>query len=129
MTVISELVQRVRHFPFPLQTPSGKRFNIVRIDEDRVFVQAGRSGSTVKISADALEKSAAFLSGKGWVKIGAANSPSDGLTFYNFAKNFPYGTCMASYAAPLLELVGIVEISHKYPAEIRLKQSSPEKSQ
>lgn len=121
MTVINELTHRVHHLPFPLETPSGKRFNIVSINNDKVLIQAGRSGSTVKISAVALEEASAFLNGKGWVKIGTANLPSDGLTFYDFAKNFPYGTCMASYAAPLLEFAQIAEINHKYPAKIRLK--------
>jgi hypothetical protein len=124
MTVISEIAHRVRHFPFPLETPSGKRFNIVSINKDKILVRAGRSGSTVKISAAALEEASVFLKGKDWVKIGAANLPSDGLTFYDFAKKFPYGTCMASYAAPLLEFAEIAEISHKYPAKIRLKPDS-----
>jgi hypothetical protein len=125
MTVISEIAHRVRHLPFPLETPSGKRFSIVSIDKDRILVKAGRSGSMVKISAAALEEASKFLKGKDWVKIGAANLPSDGLTFYDFAKKFPYGTCMASYAAPLLEFAEIAEISHTYPAKIRLKPNSP----
>lgn len=126
MTVISKIAHRVRHLPFALETPSGKSFKIISIDNDKVTVKAGRSGSTVKISASALEEAAKFLNGKDWVKIGTAHSPSDGLTFYDFAKKFPYGTCMASYAAPLLELAEIAEISHKYPAKIRLKPESPE---
>jgi hypothetical protein len=123
MSVMIKITQKIPSLPSQLETPSGRRFKIIHIDGEKVIVVTGKKPTRIKIPASALEDVPNFLEGKGWVRIGAIHGISDEASLDGFLKEFTYGTSIASYVAPILELAGIIEIDRRRPARIRLKTS------
>ena len=123
MSVMIEISRKILRFPFTLETPSGKQFEVIHIDGERVLIETGKKPSELKIPVSALEEAPDFLRGKDWVRIGAVHEISDELSLDTFLKRFSHGTSLASYVAPLLELAEIAEIDRNRPAKIRLEAS------
>jgi hypothetical protein len=116
MSVMTRIAEKIPSFPYSLETPSGKQFKITDVDNERVLIETGRTPSTVKILASALEEAPNFLRGKGWISIGHVQGNSD-LSLDALARS------RAPYVAPLLELAEIAEIDRSRPAKVRLKAS------
>ncbi|RLI40472.1 hypothetical protein DRO69_12830 [Candidatus Bathyarchaeota archaeon] len=123
MSVIIGIIQKIQSFPQYVETPSGKQFKIIHIDNEKVLIETGRKPSVIKIPASALEEAPNFLRRREWVRIGAVHEISEKLSLDTFIKRFSCGTSLASYVAPLLELAEIAEIDRSRPAKIRLKGS------
>lgn len=124
MSVMIKITQKIKHFPFKLETPSGKKFLVIHIDGEKVQIETGKKASLMKIPASALEETPDFLRGKGWLRIGATHENSEESTLDSFLKKFSGGTSWASYVASLLELSEIADINRKRPAKIRIKNSN-----
>ena len=118
-----KITQKIPHFPFTLETSSGKQFQVIHIDGEKVLIKTGKTPSKLKIPASALEEVPDFLRGKGWIRIGAVHEITDEPSLDTFLKRFSHGTSLASYVAPLLELAEIVETDRDRPAKMRLKAS------
>jgi len=120
MSIIIEVTKKL-HLYEEFYTPSGRsKFKIYHINADRVLIQTQR-GSIITIPASCFDGTLNFLKGKGWVKIGAKHDIADEGTLDEFLKRFTHGTSVASYVAPILERIGIVEIDRRRPAKIKLR--------
>ena len=118
--VIIQITQRIPIGVF-VKSPSGRAtFEIYHIDADRVMIKTGKKETIISIPASCFEDAPKFLRSRGWVRIGAIHGPSDENTFDFFVKQYMYGTSVASYVAPILEMSGIVEIDRTRPAKIKL---------
>ena len=105
-----------------IKTPSGRsQFEVYHIDPDRVMIRVGKRGYILTIPASCFEGVPDFLRGKGWIRIGAIHNAALEGTFDEYVQRSTHGTSAASYVAPILERIGIIEIDRKRPARIRLK--------
>ena len=103
-----------------ISTPSGRaEFEIYHIDALRVIILVGKKRSPIKIPAQCFEDIPQFLTGKGWVRIGAIHETIQEHTLDTFVKQYTRRST-ASYIAPILEKAKIIEIDRNIPAKVRL---------
>lgn len=120
MSIVIKITQKIPLHSI-IKTPSGKaQFDFYHIDGEKVVIKT-EGGSYIKIPATCFDDAPSFLRGRGWIRIGALHDTSYEETFDSFVKRFTSGTSVASYVAPILEKVGIVEIDRSRPAKLRLK--------
>ena len=121
MSIIIKITQKIP-VNSVIETPSGRsQFKIYHIDADRVMIQIGKKGNVLTIPASCFEEALGFLRGKGWIRIGAVHDVAHKGAFDEYVQRFTHGTSAASYVAPILEKIGVVDIDRKRPAKIRLK--------
>ena len=103
-----------------ISTPSGRaEFEINHIESLKVVILVGKKRSAIKIPTQCFEDIPKYLSGKGWVRIGAIHETIQEHTLDTFVKQYTRRST-ASYIAPILEKAKIIEIDRKIPAKVRL---------
>jgi hypothetical protein len=128
MSVFERILKEVRP-GLELGTPyADERFTVKAVKLDRVvfFIK----NIEIPVSKDSLNGIPKFLRNKGWVRIGAAHIHSDKLPTGTLEKYLRDTTpskskhSQASYVAPLLKYLKIVEIDYCKPTKIRLIEES-----
>jgi len=107
-----------------IKTPSGSsEFKINHKDSFGVVILVGKKGNRMTLPSSVFDDAPNFLRGKDWIEIGARHDVADVETFEEYVQSHTHGQSGASYVAPILEEIGIVEIDRKRPARIRLRET------
>ena len=105
-----------------LTTPSGRStFRIEEVNARGVMIRVGSIHAwPIYIPAECWEGIPNFLRKREWIMIGATHGkpPQDSLDEY--LQQFTHGTSAASYVAPILEKIGLVQLNRRKPSRIRL---------
>lgn len=91
-----------------------------------VMIQVGKEGRVLSIPSICFEEASHYLRGKGWVRIGAIHDVPIEETFKEFVQRYAHRSA-ASYVAPILEKIGVVEIDRRRTAKIRFIQDVGDK--
>lgn len=107
------------------RTPSGSAaFIVEKVAEDEVIFRVGtRRQLEITVSSDCLNGVPSFLKRKGWVLVGARHDESSpGGSFDEYLKRFaqPRGISAASYVAPILQKILLIQVDTNGPHRIRL---------
>lgn len=126
MSVFDRITSEV-HAGLQLKTPSlNKPFTVKAVEADRVvfFIKT----MEIAVSKDSWNGLPDFLKDKSWVKIGAKHEASPYVDDFTLEKYLRKTTeskskhSQASYVAPLLEYLRIVQVDRDRPTKIRLIQ-------
>jgi hypothetical protein len=124
MSVFERITKEMRA-GMTLHTPvRNAPFTIDSIDADHVVFFVGAQ-TKIEIPRACWDGIPNFLSGKGWVKIGAKHDVAPRGTFEEYLDKYweegKSHASGASYAVPILEHLKIVEVDHRIPSRIRLR--------
>lgn len=98
-----------------------KPFVVGELRSDALVLLLGESRSRTVLRWEAFEAVPDFLRGKGWVELGSKHSVDvDEASFDGFMRRHIYRS-VGSYVPAVLERAGIVEVSRKRPAAVRLR--------
>jgi len=105
-----------------LKTPSNKAtFVIEEINKHGVSLSVGKGGWRIWVPAECWNSAPIFLESKDWVIIGARHDQSSPEgSFDEYVKRFTNGVSAASYVAPILERILLIQIDRNEPNKIRL---------
>jgi len=107
-----------------LTTPSGRStFKIEEVNARGVMIRAG-VGWPIYIPAECWEGIPNFLRGRGWVIIGATHGKPPQGSLDEYLQQFTHGTSAASYVAPILEKIGLVQLNRRKTGRIILSVST-----
>lgn len=128
MSILNQIEQMVPE-DSTLNTPSKgkkcKKFVVIRIRQKGLTIGIGEDKRELFIRSACFDGVIDFLRDKGWIRIGAIHDTDTAGTFDEYVKKFTRGISAASYVAPILEKVGIVEINDEWPAKLRLIKQAP----
>ena len=130
---VFERITREIHSGMVLYTPVKRvKFKIDSIDAEKVVFSVGTK-TLIPIPRRCFDGIPAFLSGKGWVKIGPAYNKAQSETLQEHLDFVGWGagsvgsdqkkshSSDANYVASVLEYLKIVEVNHSRPSKVRLK--------
>ncbi|MCL5877991.1 MAG: hypothetical protein M1540_09295 [Candidatus Bathyarchaeota archaeon] len=124
MSVFDKIIREVKP-GLKFKTPAlGKQFTVKSVESDKIvfFIRT----MEIEVSKESLNGIPDFLKEKKWVKIGAKHEATWNVDDFTLEKYLRKTTkskskhSQASYVAPLLEYLKIVEVDHTRPTQIRL---------
>ena len=119
MQVMSRILSKISPGTV-LRTPTGRAsFKVEQVDSKGVMLRVG-AGWPLRISKDCWEGVPDFLSGEGWVLIGATHGEPPRGSLDDYLQRFTHGVSAASYVVPILERVLLVQVKRSKPSKIRL---------
>jgi hypothetical protein len=121
MSVFERIMKEI-HSGMVLYTPVDRHSFKIFFDKEKVVFFVGAK-TRIKIPRACWDGIPDFLSGKGWVNIGARHNVAPRGSFEEYldtceGKSHASG---ASYVVPVLEYLKIVEVDHNRPSKVKLK--------
>lgn len=105
-----------------MPTPTGRAtFIVAELEPPGMGLLLGRQQTRARLTWQCLEGIPEFLSGHGWVRIGAnRDAVGDSATLDGYLKRYTK-TQTADYVAVVLERAGLFELDCDRPAKVRFR--------